>query len=181
VENEIFAPYIHGTKALERLLFLRCVQSVKLYTWEDGEAKPRLYFSLDIENIKRNPQIATMRRDIINWLKAGMNEVERQEKGEVSQAVHGASLKEDNTFYRYFESVAKNGTAATAPRHLIPLTIHTKRSLPSGGWDDSVDHFLVSTTFGTNEDVQVSVSAETKKYKQCLVPFVAVSSSRLVR
>jgi hypothetical protein len=109
VLEQIYEPYTQDSAALHRLLFLRCVESVKLYIWEEGQSKPSPYFSIEIENIRR---YAEERRAIIVWLKRGMKEVEKEEAAESSHN------EEDNTFYRFFKKV--NGAPSlSCPSHPI--------------------------------------------------------------
>lgn len=108
VLEQIFEPYTQDSAALHRLLFLRCVESVKLYIWEEGQSKPSPYFSIEIENIRR---YAEERRGIIVWLKSGMKQVEKEE------AEEGGGSEEDNTFYRFFKKVTLAVTFISKASH----------------------------------------------------------------
>ena len=181
LEDDIFLPYTRGFEALNRLLFLRCVQSVKLYVWLPGERNPRSYFSIEIENLRQTAgQDASIPRGIqedrgaiIRWLKSGM---ERHREPAGSALDHQEQSK--RTFFKFFESVARRSSQSEpAPRCLIPLTIRTKRwDFKAKDWVFAKDHVLISTGFGSDEDVRWAARKEVQKCQQCLVPYVAVAA-----
>jgi hypothetical protein len=116
VESKIYEEYTKDSAALNRLLFLRCVQSVKLLIWEEGQSKPSPYFSIEIENIK---QFAEQRRSIISWLKTGMKEIEKEEEKE--EKASGMASKDDDTFYKFFRKVRVRGPCLCEKDHEMIL------------------------------------------------------------
>jgi len=65
--------------------------------------------------------------------------------------------------------------ASGAPRHIIPLTVNTVQYTSKREPLTTRDHYVISTGFGNDDDVAAAVSKEAIQYKQCLVPYVAVS------
>ena len=171
------------------------MQSCKLFVWEDGAPKPSLYFSIDVANARE--ELARDRRAIVTWLKGGLKPKEREiddEGGPTPPKPGGTGRQlEDNGFYRFFEDVAKQADVPDAPRVVIPLTIVTKRlGIPESGDANgkkkekkrerrttamvtTTDHILISTGFGTGADCLEATGDDVRRYKLCLVPFVAVA------
>lgn len=84
IEEDLFEKFMQGYNALNRLLFVRSLLSVRIFVWDEKAKSPRKVFAIDIRNARQaalqaaGPEkcpIRIARLSLVTFLKAKMKNI----------------------------------------------------------------------------------------------------------
>ncbi len=196
VQKEVLEPFIADASSC--LLFLRNVEDIKVYVWEDHHPEMQLAFSACMEDMDDTKRLE--RRAQLNLLKRLFDEAEKALKKD--KKYEWSDIEADNKAEAYHRAL---GLMMKQPDHLVPRPIlafrvasqwgrHHRNLVPpqlsaalqagstSGPVSRAnappclVEQYVVSTSFGDHKDQAFVARTLEQGRSMTLVPYASVAA-----
>jgi len=168
VEERVLIPYMHN--AVERLLFMRSLESVVIYVWEEDAEKPDQCFKVSITDLDESKR--QNRRAMITFVKRKMKEYKKEVADEGGDEDAQRGLEPFMRFIRWLKEHASD-----APRVVLPCRVRIDHK-----GHVKIQHWVLSTMIGGLEELSFA-SAESvgglygpAMADQCMWPYAAVAA-----
>jgi len=168
VEERVLIPYMNN--AVERLLFMRSLESVVIYVWEEDAEKPDRRFKVSITDLDEPKR--EKRRAMINFTKRKMKEYRQEVAKEGFDEDAQRGLEPFMRFIRWLKEHASD-----APRVVLPCRVKIEQK-----GQVKIQHWVLSTMIGGLEELDFASAQSVGGLvgpalaDQCMWPYAAVAA-----
>ena len=193
-QADVLDPFIADASSC--MLFLRSVEDVKVYVWEEGSASQELVFSANMDDMTEDKR--NQRKSQMALLKKMLDEAEAKLKKD--RSYEWSDIEAENKAAAYLMAVRQMRAMpeCDVPRPLISFRIHSqwgrtqylpealKKVLSSGGPSGSnhngrvrpalVEQYAISCGWGAHADLDFVIKVLQGGSGMTLVPYAAVAA-----